>query len=53
MCVTFMLSAGVDPQVASERLGHALVAFTLDTYAHVLPGMQEDATDVLADAIFR
>ncbi len=36
---------------ASERLGHVSVVITLDTYAHVLPGMQEDATDVLAGAI--
>jgi hypothetical protein len=27
----------------SERLGHAKVGITLDTYSHVLPGMQEDA----------
>jgi integrase len=29
--------------VASERLGHASIAITLDTYSHVLPGLQEDA----------
>ena len=26
----------------SERLGHASVAITLDTYSHVLPGLQEE-----------
>ncbi len=40
---TFMLSAGVHPKVVSERLGHSSVAFTLDTYSHVLPGLQEQA----------
>jgi len=40
---THMLSAGVHPKVASERLGHSRVGITLDLYSHVLPGMQEDA----------
>ncbi len=40
---TLMLLAGVHVKVVSERLGHASVAFTMDTYAHVLPSMQQDA----------
>jgi integrase len=40
---THMLTAGVHPKVASERLGHSRVGITLDLYSHVLPGMQEDA----------
>ena len=35
------------PKVISERLGHASVAFTLDTYSHVMPGLQEDAAEQL------
>ena len=38
---TLMLSAGMNPKVVSERLGHATIAITLDTYSHVLPNMQE------------
>ena len=38
-----MLKAGVHPKIVSERLGHATVAFTLDTYSHVVPGLQEAA----------
>ena len=30
-------------KVVSERLGHANVAFTFQTYQLVLPGMQADA----------
>ena len=30
-------------KVVSERLGHSNPAFTMTTYQHVLPGMQEDA----------
>ena len=40
---TIALAAGVSPKVVSEQLGHASTAFTLDTYAHVLPHMQDDA----------
>lgn len=31
------------PKVASGRAGHASVGITLDTYSHVLPGLQEGA----------
>jgi integrase len=40
---TLLLKAGVPVKVVSEMLGHASVAFTLQTYAHVLPDMQRDA----------
>ena len=33
----------MNPKVISERLGHSRVAFTLDVYSHLLPGMQEEA----------
>jgi hypothetical protein len=29
--------------VVSERLGHATVSITLDTYSHAIPAMQEAA----------
>jgi hypothetical protein len=46
------LEAGVNPKIVSERLGHYSVSFTLDTYAHVLPGLQGDAAEDLSDRIF-
>jgi integrase len=33
----------VQPKVVSERLSHASIGITLDTYSHVMPGMQEEA----------
>jgi len=45
------LAASVNPKVVSERLGHATVSFTLDTYSHVLPGVQEDAAERVAALI--
>lgn len=44
---TLLLKAGVNPKVVSERLGHASVVITLDTYSHVLPDMQDEAVDRL------
>lgn len=48
---THMLSSGVHPKVASERLGHSKVGITLDLYSHVLPGMQADAVSRVDDAL--
>lgn len=42
------LQAGIPAKVVSERLGHATVAFTLDVYSHVVPGLQEDAAERIA-----
>jgi integrase len=44
---TLLLRAGVNPKVVSERLGHASIVITLDTYSHVLPDMQNDVVDKL------
>jgi integrase len=40
---TLLIKAGVPVKVVSERLGHGNPAFTIDTYQHVLPGMQAKA----------
>jgi integrase len=40
---TAALAAGVAAKVVSERLGHANIAITMDTYSHVLPGLDEQA----------
>lgn len=49
---TLMLQAGVRPKVVSERLGHSTVAFTMDVYAHVIPGMQADAAETFGQLVF-
>ena len=40
---SLLIKEGVPVKVVSERLGHANIAFTIQTYQHVLPGMQADA----------
>jgi integrase len=49
---TFLLQANVNPKAVSERLGHSTITLTLDVYSHVLPTMQEQATEHLEDLIF-
>jgi hypothetical protein len=48
---TAALKAGVSPKITSERLGHANAAFTLQTYTHVIPGMDELAASTVAALI--
>jgi integrase len=45
---TLLLKSGVHVKVVSERLGHANIAFTMNVYQHVLPGMQAAAADTFA-----
>ncbi|MGH9822447.1 MAG: tyrosine-type recombinase/integrase [Blastocatellia bacterium] len=51
-CATLLLAAQENPKVVSERLGHASITITLDTYSHVLPSMQQAATDKLEQMLF-
>lgn len=48
---TLLLKAGVPVKVVSERLGHASTTFTMNTYQHVIPGMQAETAAVFANAL--
>jgi hypothetical protein len=48
---TAALAAGVPAKVVSERLGHANIAITMDTYSHVLPGLDAQAAGTVARLI--
>lgn len=43
---SILLSANVHPKIVQERLGHAKISTTLDTYSHLIPGMQQVAVKV-------
>jgi integrase len=45
------LAANGHPKVVSERLGHATVSITLDTYSHAIPAMQEEAAERIAGLV--
>ena len=48
---TQMLKNGTPMKVASERLGHSGIAITMDLYSHVQPGMQEEAAELVDNAL--
>ena len=42
---SLMLKRGVHPKIVQERVGHATIQVTLDTYSHVAPGLQQAAAE--------
>lgn len=48
--VTLALPASI-PRV-SERLGHAMVSITLDTYSRAIPALQEEEAALIAGLVF-
>ena len=50
---TMLLEANVNPKIVSERLGHASVSLTLDTYSHILPTIQDAAVEALGASLYK
>lgn len=50
---TLALAAGIDAKIVSDTLGHASVAFTQDTYQHVIQSMREGARDTIEAILFQ
>jgi integrase len=42
---SLMLTQGIHPKIVQERLGHASIQMTLDTYSHIAPGLQQAAAE--------
>lgn len=49
---TILLLKGVNPKIVQERLGHATIAMTLDTYSHLLPDNQDSAVNAIKSCLF-
>jgi integrase len=49
---TLLLIAEENPKVVAERLGHSTIVLTMDTYSHVVPSMQKNATDKLTKMLY-
>jgi len=49
---TFLIAQGVALRVVMEILGHSTIATTADTYGHVMPELQRDATERTAAVLF-
>ena len=52
ICATLLLAANENAKVVSEHLGHASITLTMDTYSHVMPDMQQSASDKLEQMLF-
>ena len=48
---SLLLQAGVHPKIVQERLGHSSIRVTLDTYSHVIGGLQEVAAQLFDDLL--
>lgn len=48
---TFLLKKNVHPKVVQSILGHSSISLKIDTYSHILPDIQEEATKLI-DEIF-
>lgn len=48
---SILLKHGIHPKIVSERLGHSSILITLDTYSHVLPGIQAAAAKKFDEAL--
>ena len=50
-CATLLLLKGAHPRLVQELLGHASISITMDTYSHVLPGMDDGLADMMEEAL--
>lgn len=46
----WLVAANEHPKLIQSRLGHAAITTTLDTYGHLMDGLDEDAADRLDEA---
>ena len=46
-----LLLKGAHPRLLQELLGHASISATMDTYCHVLPGMDDGLADMMEEAL--
>jgi len=50
-CATILLMAGKHPKYVQELLGHTSIFIALDTYSHVIEGMDGGLTEAMDDAL--
>jgi integrase len=43
----FLIAEGAHPRAIMERMGHSSITVTLNTYGHILPGLEEQLTEAL------
>jgi integrase len=48
-CATLLLTKVGHAQIVPEMLVHSSIAITLDTYGHILPGLEDGAASAMND----
>ena len=48
---TLALKQNIHPKIVSEALGHSKIGITLNLYSHVIPDMQDELADAVADVL--
>ena len=48
---TLLLTRNVNPNIMQETLDHAHIPETMDTYSHVLPGMDDTTAGAMDEAL--
>ncbi|MGB6740529.1 MAG: tyrosine-type recombinase/integrase, partial [Candidatus Cybelea sp.] len=52
-CAVQLLRANVNPKAVQQRLGHASITLTMDTYAAWVPSLQAKAAEAMGDMFTR
>jgi integrase len=48
---TLALKKNISPKIVSHALGHSKIGITKDLYSHVIPDMQDELADAVADVL--
>ena len=48
---TLAFKQNIHPKIINEALGHSKIGITLNLYSHVIPDMQDELADAVADAL--
>jgi hypothetical protein len=46
------MELGFNPKVAADRAGHSNISITMDTYSHVMPGLDVKAGESTGSLLF-
>lgn len=49
--VTSLLQRGVHPKLVQTLLGHSQISITMDTYSHVIPGINKETSERMNDIL--
>ena len=48
---TLAFKQNIQPKIVSEALGHSKIGITLNLYSHVIPDIQDELANAVADVL--